>query len=104
MLQEQKGNKAKAREHYKKALDLDPEFGAAANNLAWLMAEEEGGDLGEAMRLALVAKEQYPDDPYIADTLGWIHYKRQSYGLALSQFVQAATGLPENLRFSIIWL
>ncbi len=60
------------------------------------MAEEEGGDLGEAMRLALVAKEQYPEDPYIADTLGWIHYKRQSYGLALTQFVQAANALPDN--------
>ena len=97
MLQEQKGDKDKAREHYKQALELDPEFAAAANNLAWMMAEEEGGDLGEAMRLALLAKEQFPEDPYIADTLGWIHYKRQSYGLALTQFVQAANDLPENM-------
>ena len=97
VLEEKKGNVDKAREHYKKALELDPEFGAAANNLAWLMAEEEGGDLGEAMRLALVAKEQFPEDPYIADTLGWVHYKRQSYGLALTQLVQAANGLPDNM-------
>ena len=97
VLMEAKGDENKAREHYAKALELNPEFAPAANNLAWLMAEEEGGDLGEAMRLALVAKEQYPEDPYIADTLGWIHYKRQSYGLALTQFVQAANGLPDNL-------
>ena len=76
---------------------MNPEFAPAANNLAWMIAEEEGGDLGEAMRLALVAKEQYPEDPYIADTLGWVHYKRQSYSLALTQFVQAANDLPDNM-------
>ena len=79
VLMEAKGDKESAQEHYAKALELNPEFAPAANNLAWMMAEEEGGDLGEAMRLALVAKEQYPEDPYIADTLGWVHYKRQSY-------------------------
>jgi len=96
VLFETKGAEKKAREHYEKALELNPEFAPAANNLAWMIAEEEGGDLGEAMRLALIAKEQYPDDPYIADTLGWIHYKRKSYGLALTQFVQAASDLPDN--------
>jgi tetratricopeptide (TPR) repeat protein len=97
VLFESKGDEKKVREHYTKALELNPEFAPAANNLAWMITEEEGGDLGEAMRLALVAKEQFPEDPYIADTLGWVHYKRQSYGLALTQFVQAANDLPDNM-------
>jgi tetratricopeptide (TPR) repeat protein len=75
---------------------LNPVFAPAANNLAWMIAEDKDGDLSEAMRLALVAKEQYPRSPVFADTLGWVHYKRGSYGLALTQFLEAAESEPEN--------
>ena len=53
-----------------------------------------GVDLGEALRLALVAKERFPDDPNISDTLGYIHYKRDAFDLATTQFRQALTDLP----------
>ena len=61
----------------------------ALNNLAWLVAQEKDGDLGEALRLAMQAKQALSDDANIADTLGWVHLKRKSYGLATSQFLQA---------------
>ncbi|MEN8258469.1 MAG: tetratricopeptide repeat protein [Thermodesulfobacteriota bacterium] len=80
------GDSKAAIESYKKALETNPRFAPAANNLAWDLAQEEDADLGEALRLALVAKEQLPEDPFVTDTLGMIHYKRGSYRLALSQF------------------
>ncbi len=91
-----KGKDSEAREAYKQALEINENFAPAANNLAWLISSEEQPDLGEALRLALVAKEKLPDDPNVADTLGWIHYKRASYSLALTQFSQAVEGLPNN--------
>ena len=44
----------------------------------------------------MIAKQQFPEEPHIADTLGWIHYKRQSYSLAQSQFEQALTPNPDD--------
>ena len=83
------GNRDEAKKKYAQALELQPDLPAAANNLAWLLASEEGSDFGEALRLAMQAKQALPDQPHIADTLGWVHYKRKSYSLAISQFRQA---------------
>ena len=66
---------------------------------AWLIANEENGDLGEAMRLALIAKGKFPDSPHITNTLGWIYYKRKSYDLALSQFEYAVNERPDQPSF-----
>ncbi|MEJ2691195.1 MAG: tetratricopeptide repeat protein, partial [Deltaproteobacteria bacterium] len=90
------GKTAEAKEAFQQALTLDGTFAPAANNLAWLLAGEKQPDLGEALRLALIAKEKLPDDPNVADTLGWIHYKRESYDLALTQLSQAVEGQPDN--------
>ncbi|MDD5760085.1 MAG: hypothetical protein PHI06_13500, partial [Desulfobulbaceae bacterium] len=87
--------KDQAAEEYRTILKKDASFAPAANNLAWYMAEN-GQDLGEALRLAMVAKAGSPEDPYVADTLGWVHYKRASYDLAKSQFVQALEKLENN--------
>jgi len=95
-LYEQLGEKDKAIQQYKKMLEYDPASGPAANNLAWHLASQEGGDLGEALRLAMVAKNAAPADPYVADTLGWVHYQRHSYQLAFNQFQQAAELQPTN--------
>ena len=93
---ESQGKTAEAIEKYKKILELKPDFPAAANNLAWLIASQENGDLGEALRLAMQAKQAMPDQPNIADTLGWVHYKRQSYGLAIAQFKHALDSRPDD--------
>ncbi len=93
---EVQGKFAEAKAKYVRALELQPNLPAASNNLAWLMASEEGADLGEALRLAMQAKQALPDQPHIADTLGWVHYKRQSYSLAISQFKQALDNRPDD--------
>lgn len=95
-LLEMKGNYAEAKEKYKKVLSVQPNSAAAANNLAWLIASEKDGDLGEALRLAMQAKQAMPEEPHIADTLGWVHLKRQSYPLAISQFQQALTNRADD--------
>ncbi len=93
---EAQGKIAEAKEQYSKALSLEPNLAAAANNLAWLLASQEGSDLGEALRLAMQAKQAYPDQPHIADTLGWVHYQRKSYPLAITQFRLALDKKPDD--------
>ena len=85
-----------AKAEYLKVLELTPDQPAAANNLAYLITQDENGDLGEALRLAMLAKQALPDDPHIADTLGMVHYKRDAYGLAISQFEQALINRPDD--------
>lgn len=82
----EEGRAEKAIEHYKKVLEIKKDYAPAANNLAWLIASTPGGDLGEALMLAMTAKQALPDDPRVADTLGWVHYQRGSYPLAIAQF------------------
>ncbi len=86
---EQTGKRDLAKDAYAKALEIRADFAPAANNLAWMIAESKDGDLGEALRLAMIAKQQQPDNAHIIDTLGWVHYKRGSYSLARSEFMQA---------------
>jgi len=86
---DQTGKTDLAKEAYTKILTIKPDFAPAANNLAWMIAESKDPDLGEALRLAMTAKQQQPDDAHIIDTLGWVHYKRGSFSLARSEFTQA---------------
>lgn len=95
-LLELSGDKPGSKVAYQKALALNPNFAPAANNLAWYYSQEKEPDLGEALRLALLAKEQLPDDPNVADTLGWVHYKRGATKLAMTQLTFAVDKLPNN--------
>jgi Flp pilus assembly protein TadD len=92
---EGKGDTARAREAYTRALALEPRFAPAANNLAWLDSEH-GGDQEAALALAQRAKEAAPNDPRISDTLGWILYKRGVYQRATALLKQSATQMPDE--------
>ncbi len=94
VLLDAEGNQQEAIEYYKKALEIQPDFGPAANNLAWLISSDPNGDLGEALRYAMIAHKELPDAPQIADTLGWVHYKRGSNTLAIPQFELALSKIP----------
>jgi tetratricopeptide (TPR) repeat protein len=83
---EAEGSTDEAIKQYENVLKIKEDHASAANNLAWLLASEPGGDLGKALMLAMTAKQALPDDPSVADTLGWVHYHRGSYSLAISQF------------------
>ena len=81
--------------HYRAALEINPQFAPAANNLAYLLSSREG-DIDEALKFAQVAKEKLPDDPSVMDTLGWIYYKKGLYGNAVQEFSDSLEKLPEN--------
>ncbi|MDY6903924.1 MAG: tetratricopeptide repeat protein [Thermodesulfobacteriota bacterium] len=102
-LMDEAGDREGAKDAYLKALDIKPDFAAAANNLAWLIADSPNPDLAKALRMAMTAKENAPADPFVADTLGWVHYKRGAYQLAISQFSQATEKKPDmpTLRYHL---
>jgi tetratricopeptide (TPR) repeat protein len=97
---EAEGSADEAVEQYRNILKIKEDYVLAANNLAWLLASKPGGDLGEALMLAMTAKQALPDDPSVADTLGWVHYNRGSYSLAISQFEFALQKRPDDPLFT----
>lgn len=82
-----------ARDAYEKLLAVNPKFGPALNNLAYLYSEHLG-QLDKAYQLASKARELQPRDSFTADTLGWILYKRGKYSTALNLLQEAADKLP----------
>jgi tetratricopeptide (TPR) repeat protein len=64
-----------AENHYRQALKINPEFAAAANNLAYILADKDK-NIPEALGLAQMAKERLPDSPFVMYTLGWVYYKK----------------------------
>ncbi|MGA7391284.1 MAG: tetratricopeptide repeat protein, partial [Terrimicrobiaceae bacterium] len=84
-----------ARDAYEKLLSVDPSFAPALNNLAYLYAERLK-DLDKALELAQKARTLLPSNPAVADTLGWILYKRADYQQALTLLQESAQNLPHN--------
>ena len=95
----QKQNRgAEARKKYEQVLEIDPNAGIAANNLAWMLAEQ-GEDLDRALVLANKAASVRPGDPQVADTIGWIYYRKQLPTLAVPRFERAVELDPKNAGF-----
>jgi len=84
-----------AKAHFEKVLELVPWQALAANNLAWLYAET-GGDLEKAWALAEMAQARLPDNPNVADTKAWIHYKNGNTKLALDILEKSIVTHPQN--------
>ena len=103
VLLEQTGALKDAENAYRQVLQHDPKFAPAANNLSWLLTKGTNADLGEAMRLAQLAKESQPRNPYVSDTLGYVYYLRGSYDLATEQLRDAVAVLPlmPTIRFHL---
>lgn len=69
--------------HYEAAVGQGEPSGAAANNLAWLYAEQ-GSKLDRALTLAKAARDVAPDNPAFLDTLGYVHLQRREYTAAIA--------------------
>ena len=74
MLYDMKKQPQKANEYYQKVLDLNKNFAPAANNLAYNYAQH-GGNLDVALGWHN-GHARRTQTPNVADTLGWIHYKK----------------------------
>jgi tetratricopeptide (TPR) repeat protein len=92
MIYDQAKDYVKAKDTYEILLKANPDDGHALNNLAYLYSEKLD-KLDKAQELAQKAHKSRPEDPAVADTLGWILYKRSSYAEALPLLVQSATAL-----------
>ena len=84
-----------AKESYSQALKADPTSAIAANNIAYILAEE-GHDLETALKWAQTARKKDGRDPHFADTLGWIQHRLGSHILARDQLRFAVSKQPDN--------
>ena len=75
ILEDSRGNNAEAEKAYRKALQLDPEMSIAANNLAWLIVDNQG-NLDEALKFSTRAVVKSPATAGFYDTLGWVFLKK----------------------------
>ena len=88
ILEDARSNPAEAEANYRQALELQPETPIAANNLAWLIAENQG-NLDEALQLATAAVSRNQTVAGFYDTLGWVYFKKGLYSAAVKQFRKA---------------
>lgn len=84
-LQMAEGATAEARALYEKVLAEDDSMTAAQFDLARLLATE-GEDLDRALSLAEQAQRAEPEDPAIADTVGYVYLLKGRHEIALQQF------------------
>ena len=95
LLEEASGDQAKAMTWYRRSLELDPEQGLAANNLAYLMVQT-GQNVDAALALAMTARRREPNSANTADTLGWVYFHKGTYPIARDLLESALKDSPEN--------
>jgi tetratricopeptide (TPR) repeat protein len=96
---ERAGRRDEAKQAYEEVLRLDQDQAIVKNNLAWLIADADDpsdADLDRAMQLAQDAKEALPNNPSVADTLGWVMYKKGIPSAAISLFHEAIAAYAEG--------
>ncbi|HAV64333.1 MAG TPA: hypothetical protein DCY13_18445, partial [Verrucomicrobiales bacterium] len=95
LLHTEKGNFLQAADDYEALLKTSPNFSPALNNLAYLYSEKLK-NLDRAYELARKSRELLPNDPRIADTLGWIMYLRGEYPEALIYLQESVQRMATN--------
>lgn len=73
---------ASAIENYERAIREGEHSGVAANNLAWLYAEQ-GSNLERALELAQTASSMAPGNPAVLDTMGVVQLRMRKYSEAI---------------------
>ncbi len=90
---ERTGDLQKAEEMLTRSIALDTNNAEALNSLAYMWAEQ-GKNLDIALEYVGHATELDPENGAFMDTLGWIHYMRGDYKLALDQIENALFFMP----------
>lgn len=89
------GRPDKAIPLYEQMLRIDATNAVAANNLSVILLRDEA-KLNEALQLAQMAVRNDPSNLLMKDTLGWVHFRMQSYELARRMLEEARSGLPSH--------
>ena len=79
------GKQSEAKAKFERVMQIDSSSPVAANNLAWITAES-GGNLDVALQLAQTAQRGLPNAAEVADTLGFIYYKKDLFPQAIRAF------------------
>jgi len=88
VLEDKLNNKVASIEAMRQAIRLNPSHADALNYLAYTWAERQE-NLDEALAMAEKADNLKPDNGYIIDTLGWIHFCMGNTGEALDLLEKA---------------
>ena len=80
---QQRNDIADAIHKYEAAVRQGELSGTAANNLAWIYAQQ-GKELDRALRLAETARSLNPANAAVLDTVGVVHLRRREYSQAIS--------------------
>jgi tetratricopeptide (TPR) repeat protein len=92
------GKRNESQPFYENVLRAQPDNPIALNNLAYMMAES-GGNLDTALTYAQRARAQMPQNPDVADTLGWIYLKKNLNDPALDIFKELTAKNPGNALY-----
>jgi tetratricopeptide (TPR) repeat protein len=102
VLYELSGEHERAIERYEDAIRHGPDLGEAKNNLAYLYADS-GENLDRALDLAQEAKALMPDNPSVADTLGWVLFKRGVPSAAIPYLKEAEDSTkPQDASLGVV--
>ena len=72
----------------KRVIELKPDYAHAYNALGYTFAERNKR-LGEAQALIQKALSLAPDDPFIQDSMGWVHFRMGNIDVALAALRKA---------------
>lgn len=90
------GNKAKAFEYYRKAIEQYPQNWTALNNCAYYLACEDR-DLEEALSMVKKAVDGRPDEPTSLDTYAWVLFKLKRYAEAKEMIDKHCSSRPRKI-------
>ena len=94
MLKDSQNDRGGARAVYERVVREDTKAAVAANNLAWIYADQ--GKLDDALRLAISAREAMRRRPEAEDTVGWVYLQKGLVSQALACFERARERAPEK--------
>lgn len=95
LMLESTGRRKDSQGYYENVLKSQPDNPIALNNLAFLLAED-GVELDTALTYAQRARQQMPQNPDVADTVGWIYLKKNLHDPALTIFRELTARNPKN--------
>jgi tetratricopeptide (TPR) repeat protein len=80
--------------HLRRVIELKPDYAHAYNALGYTFADRNTR-LPEALQLIEKANQLSPDDPYILDSLGWVHFRMGDLKRAREVLERAYNAKPE---------
>jgi tetratricopeptide (TPR) repeat protein len=81
-------------QHLRRVIELKPDYAHAYNALGYTLADRNVR-LTEALQLIEKAHQLAPEDPYILDSLGWVHFRLGNLQPARRYLEQAYASKPD---------